>query len=64
MLTTRYKLGDSVLSFFSTIAQFGSAEDIALADLKIELLFPLDETTHKILDGLATLPASPPRLPL
>jgi hypothetical protein len=35
-----------VLSFFSTISQFGSTEDIALADLKIELMFPADEFTR------------------
>lgn len=40
-------LGD--LSLFSTIAQFGSAEDIILADIKIELMFPADDKTRKIL---------------
>lgn len=40
-------LGD--LSLFSTIAQFGSAEDIILADIRIELMFPADEKTRKTL---------------
>lgn len=53
VVTTRYRLGDSVMSFFSTIAQFGSAEDIALADLKIEFLFPVDEATRQLLLMLA-----------
>ena len=37
------------LKFFSTISQFGSAEDIALADLKIELMFPADAATKAAL---------------
>ena len=62
VITTRYRAGDAVLSFFSAIAQFGSTEDIALADLKIELLFPLDDMTRKVLiavqagDGSASKP--------
>ncbi|MEO0973664.1 MAG: helix-turn-helix domain-containing protein, partial [Pseudomonadota bacterium] len=42
VIPARYRMGDTVLSLFSTIAQFGSTEDIALADLKIELMFPAD----------------------
>lgn len=45
----RYRAGGAVLSFMSTIAQFGTAEDIALADLRIELLFPADEATRQAL---------------
>lgn len=51
IFTTRYQVGELVLSLFSTIAQFGSAEDIALAELKIELLFPADEATALILQA-------------
>lgn len=50
VVPTRYRAGDMVLSFFSTIAQFGTAEDIALADLKIELMFPADDQTRQILE--------------
>ncbi len=49
IFTTRFRAGDVTLSLFSTIAQFGSAEDIALAELKIELLFPADDATGRIL---------------
>lgn len=38
-------------SFFSTIAQFSSSEDIVLADLKLELMFPADEATRTALLG-------------
>jgi len=45
------RLGGMRLSFITTLAQFGTAEDIALADLRIELMYPADETTRKILEG-------------
>lgn len=46
VIPARYRSNGVVLSFFSTISQFGSTEDIALADLKIELMFPADEFTR------------------
>jgi transcriptional regulator with XRE-family HTH domain len=46
VIPTRYRFGGAILSLFSTIAQFGTAEDIALADLKIELMFPADDVTR------------------
>jgi transcriptional regulator with XRE-family HTH domain len=49
VLPTRLRLGDTTLSLFSTIAQFSTAEDIALADLKIELMFPADDATRLLL---------------
>lgn len=42
-------MGETTLSFFSTISQFSTAEDIALADWKIEQLFPADEATREVL---------------
>ena len=49
VIPARYRANGMVFSFFSTIAQFGTAEDIALADLKIELMFPADEQTKAVL---------------
>lgn len=49
-----YRLGDLSLSLFSTFTQFGSAEDIALSELKIEMMFPADETTRATLEALAS----------
>jgi hypothetical protein len=51
IIPARYCIGQQVFSVFSTILQFGSAEDIALADLRIELLFPADETTRMLFEG-------------
>ncbi len=50
VIPARYRAGETVLSFISTIAQFGTAEDIALADLRIELLFPADAATRLFLE--------------
>lgn len=44
----RVRIGDSTVSLFSTIAQFGSAEDIALADQRVELFFPADDATREL----------------
>jgi transcriptional regulator with XRE-family HTH domain len=52
VLPTRYRLGDARLSFFSTYAQFGSAEEVSLSELKIELMFPADEATRAFLTAL------------
>jgi transcriptional regulator with XRE-family HTH domain len=60
VLSTRYTLNGMELSFFSMLAQFSSAEDIALADLRIELMYPADEPTRSLLLSLEKL--SPPSL--
>jgi transcriptional regulator with XRE-family HTH domain len=42
------------LSLLSTYASFGSAEEIALRDMKIELMFPADDATRATLIARAT----------
>ncbi|MEP0944480.1 MAG: helix-turn-helix transcriptional regulator [Rhizobiaceae bacterium] len=46
---TTYAFGGMSLSFFSTFSQFGTAEDIALAEIKIEMMFPADDATRDVL---------------
>ena len=46
----RTPLGD--LSLFSTIAQFGTVEDISYADIQIELMHPADESSRTILQRI------------
>lgn len=48
-----FRIGETCLSLFSTIAQFGTAEDLALAELRVELFFPADEATRDFLESLA-----------
>lgn len=49
VIPARYRANGRVLSFFSIISQFGATEDIALADVRIELMFPADEATRAAL---------------
>lgn len=46
---TRYSAGGQIFSFFSTFSQFGTAEDIALSEMKIEMMFPADDKTRELL---------------
>ena len=52
VIPTVYRAGDLRLSLFTTIAQFGTPEDLALDDLKIELFFPADAETAAVLSVL------------
>ena len=47
----RLRHDDRELAFFSTIATFGTAVDITLAELAIEAFFPADDTTAAYLTG-------------
>lgn len=42
------------LSFLSTIAHFGTSEDITVRDLRLELLFPADDFTRAALKAMAS----------
>ena len=49
MLTTRYATQHGELAFFSMFTTFGTPQDITLASLRVEHMFPADETTHALL---------------
>lgn len=51
IIPARYRSNGVLLSLFSTISQFGSTEDIALADVKIELMFPANDFTRDALNA-------------
>ncbi len=52
-IPARYNLNGQEFSLFSTFSQFGTAEDIALSELKIEMMFPADEKTRALLMAMA-----------
>lgn len=52
VIPIEFEVAGTTLSLFSTIAQFGTAEDIALADLRIEMYFPADDETRHALTML------------
>ena len=41
----RVRTGEQELSFLSTVATFGTAIDVTVAELSIEAFFPADEAT-------------------
>ncbi len=45
IVPTKFKIDDNVISLFSTIAQFGTVQDLTLDDIKVELMFPMDEVS-------------------
>jgi transcriptional regulator with XRE-family HTH domain len=59
-IPTRLRLGDRTLSLVSTLAQFGSVEDMALAELRIELMFPADAASRDVLVALSPAPDGAP----
>lgn len=54
LIPTIYRAGGLRLSLFSTFVQIGGGEDITLADLRVEMMFPMDEPTKLTLETLAT----------
>lgn len=50
LIPTIYRLGEHRLSLFSTFVQIGGGEDITLADLRLEMIFPMDEATRLFLE--------------
>lgn len=56
ILPTIYRMGGQRLAMFSTYAQFGAAEEVALSDMKIELMFPADTGAEAVFAALSRPP--------
>jgi len=48
-LTIDYRWNNSTLRLFSTITSFGTPQDVALQEMRIESFFPADEATRAAL---------------
>ncbi|WP_339735257.1 helix-turn-helix domain-containing protein [uncultured Gimesia sp.] len=48
----RFRVGDQVIRTFFTVMKFESALEITLSELRIELLFPLDDTAVEFFQAL------------
>ena len=53
LIYLRLKMGGQTIGLFSCIAQFGTARNITVNDLRLELFFPEDEISERVLRGLA-----------
>ncbi|MEO1542169.1 MAG: helix-turn-helix domain-containing protein [Pseudomonadota bacterium] len=54
VIPTILRAGDTRLSMFATIAQFGTPEDLLLDDLRVEMYFALDDETDAAFRQMAT----------
>jgi len=55
MVCPRVVMGGHTLRFVGTIARFGSAVDVNLSELRVELMFPADDETEAVLRALSNL---------
>jgi len=51
VIPTIFRLGETRLSLFSTIAQFGSVQDVRASEMRIETMFPMNEATGDWFEG-------------
>ncbi len=49
VIPTHYRLNDLELKLFSTLSQFASTGDVAMSELRVEMMFPADEKTKEVL---------------
>jgi hypothetical protein len=53
VVPTILRIGSHRVSLFATFAEFGTPEDLTLADLRVELYFPLDAPSAALLESWA-----------
>ncbi|HSS02046.1 MAG TPA: hypothetical protein VLM79_33535, partial [Kofleriaceae bacterium] len=58
LITVRFRRGDLALNLFSIHATLGTQLDVTLQELRIEMFFPADEPTKRILERRPRGPAS------
>ena len=56
VVPTIFRPGSMRLSLIATIAQFGTPDEVALDDLKLEFYFPADKPTEQVLRELVGVP--------
>jgi transcriptional regulator with XRE-family HTH domain len=55
LLPLEFEIEGIELSLFSTITTFGTAVDVTLDELSVELFYPADDTTARMLSGRGTV---------
>jgi transcriptional regulator with XRE-family HTH domain len=53
MLTLQLRVGDTQLRLFNTFTTFGTPQDVLLQELRIDMSFPADEPTRRLLVAAA-----------
>ncbi|MEP3478723.1 MAG: helix-turn-helix transcriptional regulator [Fuerstiella sp.] len=52
VFSTRFRIGDKVIRTFATVMRFETAQEVTLSELRVELLFPFDETAAEFFHDL------------
>jgi transcriptional regulator with XRE-family HTH domain len=55
LVPVRVEVSGAMLSLFTTLTVFGTPQDVTLAELAIELFYPSDAATEKLLTGAVTM---------
>ncbi len=58
VISTSFNIDGRIISVFSTIASFGSVQDVVLDNLKVELMFPADEVAEAYFREMANITKS------
>ena len=53
VICPRFRCGDRVVTTITTIARFGSARDVTLDELRVELVFPADDESRRFFEEAA-----------
>jgi len=53
VVTTRFRLGEQLVTTVTTIVRFDVARDVTLEELRVELVFPADEASAQVMRALA-----------
>ena len=56
MVSPHFRAGDEVVRAFAVVAQFGSAQDVTLDELRIELIYPADDAAEGFVRAGALTP--------
>lgn len=54
----RFRMGDQVIRTFTTVVRFEHAHDVTLSELRVELIFPLDEQADAFFRSVLTNPSA------
>ena len=54
VIGARLRVGDEIVSTFSTVLRFESAQEVTISELRLEMVFPADPRSGEIMRWLAT----------
>lgn len=57
VLSPRFRVGDQIISTFTTIMRFESVTEVTLSEIRVELVFPADDASAKFFENLQTPPS-------